>query len=85
MLPYILAHIMCRPTYLFNYTDQIKEYVPYKGNIFIYLFVVYLTTLFSVTQDYIAQNKRVINEWWTGKDVEGGGCGPILGTIPAFS
>jgi hypothetical protein len=51
MLPYILAHIMCRPTYLFNYTDQIKEYVPYKGNIFLYLFVCsYLTTLFSVTQ-----------------------------------
>jgi Ca2+/Na+ antiporter len=44
---------------------------------FIYLFVVYLTTLFSVTQDYVAPNKRIISERRTGKESEAS----CLGTI----
>jgi hypothetical protein len=45
--------------------------------LFIYLFIVYLTTLFSVA-DYLASNERVISGWWIGKDLEGSGRGLIL-------
>jgi hypothetical protein len=42
----------------------------------LHLFTVYITTL-PVTQDYNASNDYMINEWRTGRDVEGGGRGLI--------
>jgi hypothetical protein len=37
------------------------------------VFVVYLMTLFPVTQDYIVRNERTIGELLIGKGVEGSG------------
>jgi hypothetical protein len=36
----------------------------------LYSFVVYLTTLFSVTQECITSNEKVIRKWCIRKDIE---------------
>jgi hypothetical protein len=52
-------------------------------NLLIYLFLVYLMTLFQ-NSEYTASNERVTGEWWIGKDVEGSDHGLILRYYPSI-
>jgi hypothetical protein len=62
-----------------------RRCIPCSFTIYLFIYLFFCGLFNDAVCNYIASNDRIINEQWTGKDMEGSDRDLIEVTIPAFA